>query len=350
MEAMTMSEKILAAAVTAALGLPGALAHAATNPQAADFVERPLTLEVDGVRIPAALTVPGTGQPVAAIVLIPGSLFIDVDGNLPFMNLYPRMNADLAQQLAAWGHAVLRFAKIGPGTGSEVIDPERIELHRHFVERVVVARAALRRLREELGDTARNVRVWAVAGHSEGAVVASLLAAEAPDVDAVISLSGPSVGLLGIMRDQASMFPGPDGKPADLSAFDEAAARIRRGEPLQPDAARQPQLAMLATLDPKALAYIREVDAVDPARSLAAVNRPVVIIQGGRDGGVPEKHAHRLAEARGTRPTTLKVFPELQHFYKRAEPDMDPQAAFSLATATDPRVAEAIDGWLRSLR
>ena len=75
-----------------------------------------------------------------------------------------------------------------------------------------------------------------------------------------------------------------------------------------------------------------------------------VIIQGGRDGGVPEKHAHRLAEARGTRPTTLKVFPELQHFYKRAEPDMDPQAAFSLATATDPRVSEAIDGWLRSLR
>jgi fermentation-respiration switch protein FrsA (DUF1100 family) len=152
------------------------------------------------------------------------------------------------------------------------------------------------------------------------------------------------------MRDQASMFPGPDGKPADLSAFDEAAARIRRGEPLQPDAARQPQLAMLATMDSKALMYIREVDAVDPAQAWATVDRPVVIIQGGRDGGVPEKHAHRLAEARGTKPTTLKVFPELQHFYKRAEPDMDPLAAFSLATETDPRVAEAIDGWLRSLR
>ena len=61
-----MSEKILAAAVTAALVLPGALAQAATNPQADDFVERPLTLEVGGVRIPAALTVPGTGQRVAA--------------------------------------------------------------------------------------------------------------------------------------------------------------------------------------------------------------------------------------------------------------------------------------------
>ena len=146
------------------------------------------------------------------------------------------------------------------------------------------------------------------------------------------------------------MFPGPDGKPADLSVFDEAAAHIRRGEPLQPDAARQPQIAMLATMDPKALGYIREVDAVNPAQALAAVDRPVIIIQGGRDGGVPEKHAHRLVEARGTRPTTLKVFPELQHFYKRVEPDMDPQAAFSLTTETDPRVAEAIDGWLRSLR
>jgi fermentation-respiration switch protein FrsA (DUF1100 family) len=105
---------------------------------------------------------------------------------------------------------------------------------------------------------------------------------------------------------------------------------------------------MLAAMDPRSLSYIREVDAVDPAQALAAVERPVLLVQGGRDGGVPEKHAHRLQESRGARPTQLALFDDLQHFYKHVEPGMDPQAAFGLATPTDPRVAEAIDRWLRS--
>ena len=101
-------------------------------------------------------------------------------------------------------------------------------------------------------------------------------------------------------------------------------------------------------MDPRNLSYIREVDAVDPARALAAVDRPVLLVQGGRDGSVPEKHAHRLLEARGARPTKLAFFDDLQHFYKHVEAGVDPQAAFGLATPTDPRVAEAVDRWVRS--
>jgi fermentation-respiration switch protein FrsA (DUF1100 family) len=202
----------------------------------------------------------------------------------------------------------------------------------------------LKALRDGLGDKAAKVRVWIVAGHSEGAVVASLLAPQEPTLTGVVSLSGPSTGLLSIMRDQTAAMPGG----GDLTVYDEALARIRRGEPLPSDAAKHPQTAMLATMDPRNLSYIREVDAVDPARALAAVDRPVLLVQGGRDGSVPEKHAHRLQEARGTRPTQLAVFDDLQHFYKHVEPGVDPQAAFGLTTTTDPRVAEAVDRWVRS--
>ncbi|HEX4963537.1 MAG TPA: alpha/beta hydrolase [Thermoanaerobaculia bacterium] len=316
-----------------------------TDSVATTFVETPLTLEVDGMRFPAMLTVPAAGDPVSAVLLVPGSLFLDVDGDYPSWNVHPHMYADLARQLAARGHAVLRYAKPGPGTGTVTFDRERAQVHLHFAERVVVARAALKTLRDGLGEKAAKIRTWTVAGHSEGAVVASLLAAEEPALAGVVSLSGPSTGLLSIMRDQAAAMPGA----GDLSFYDDALARIRRGEPLAPEAARHPQTAMLAGMDPKSLGYLREVDAVDPSQALAAVDRPVLLVQGGRDGSVPEKHAHRLREARGTKPSELVFLDDLQHFYKHAEPGMDPQAAFALSTPTDLRVAEAIDRWVRSL-
>jgi len=309
-----------------------------------DFLETPLTLEVDGLRFPARLTVPAAGDPASAILLIPGSLFVDVDGDYPSWNVHPHMYADLARQLAARGHAVLRYAKPGPGTGTETVDPERAQAHLHFAERVVVARAALKALRDGLGDKASKIRVWVAAGHSEGAVVASLMAPQEPSLAGVVSLSGPSTGLLSIMRDQTAAMPGG----GDLTFYDDALTRIRRGEPLPPDAAHHPETAMLAAMNPKSLSYIREVDAVDPAQALAAVDRPVLLVQGGRDGSVPEKHAHKLLQSRGARPTQLGLFDDLQHFYKHVEPGMDPQAAFGLATPTDPRVAETIDRWLRS--
>jgi fermentation-respiration switch protein FrsA (DUF1100 family) len=305
--------------------------------------ERPLTLEVDGLRFPAVLTLPASGEPTSAVLLVPGSLFSNADGDYPTWNIRPHVYADLARQLAARGHAVLRYAKSGPGTGTEVLDSEKAQAHLRFNERVVVAKAALALLRESLGEKARAVRSWTVAGHSEGAVVAFLLAPQEPAITGVVSLSGPSVGLLDIMRDQTQAMGG-----SDLSAFDAVAAQIRRGEPLGPEAARNPQTAMLATMDPRNLGYIREVDAVDPAKALAAVEQPVLLVQGGRDDSVPEKHAHRLKEARGAKPTEIALFPELQHFYKVAEPGMDPQASFALSTESDARVAEAIDRWIRT--
>jgi fermentation-respiration switch protein FrsA (DUF1100 family) len=310
-----------------------------------EYTETPLTLEVDGLRFPAVLTVPAAGDPASAVLLIPGSLFSDVDGDYPSWNLRPHVYADLARQLAARGHAVLRYAKPGPGTGTVTVDAERAQAHIHFANRVVVARAALKALRDGLGEKASKIRVWIAAGHSEGAVVASLLAPQEPSLAGVVSLSGPSTGLLSIMRDQVAAMPGG----GDLTVYDDALAHIRRGEPLPPEAAKHPQTAMLATMDPRNLSYIREVDEVDPARALAAVSLPVLLVQGGRDGSVPGKHAHRLLEARGARPTQVALFDDLQHFYKHVEPGLDPQAAFGLTAPTDPRVAEAIDRWVRAL-
>src|SRR5690349_12835723 len=189
--------------------------------EAPPYVEERLALDSGGWRIPAVLTSPRDGKPVSAVLLVPGSLFLDADGNMPFMNIYPHAYADLARQLAGQGHAVLRFAKRGPGTGSEKVDEEAAARHRGFRSHVDIARGALDALLARVDAPA------VLAGHSEGAVVATLLDAEDGRVRGVVTLSGPATGIFAIMREQ---LPLPEGSPLEAYAtFDRVVADVRAG-------------------------------------------------------------------------------------------------------------------------
>ena len=318
-----------------------------TPPAPLDVTEVRLNLEVSGVRMPAVLAMPKEGALHSAILLIPGSLWIDVDGNMPSFGIYPHVYADLARQLAQRGHAVLRFAKPGPQTGSEVIDKELAQEHGKFNMRVKVASAAFASLKHELASRNRTVRHWVVAGHSEGAVVAMLLALETPEIDGMISLSGPSVGIFGIMREQ--MPPSMTKGGTDYHDFDTTIASLRQGMPLPEDAAKRPQLAGMSQVGQFGVKYLVEVDAVDPAQTIGRVPQPVLILQGESDSSVPSHHASALLQARDAARTKMKLFPHLQHFYKQVEPGTEPFAAFGIATESDPEVTAAIDEWLHAL-
>jgi uncharacterized protein len=135
------------------------------------------------------------GPARGAMLLVPGSLYSDVEGNCPSINMRLHAYADLARQLGERGFAVLRMAKIGPGTGSYTIDANAARRHIDFMTRVDVAQACLSLLRQTV-----LTRPLTVAGHSEGAVIASLLAAGPAGgvIDGVVSLSGPALPI----RDQ----------------------------------------------------------------------------------------------------------------------------------------------------
>ncbi|MEM1201766.1 MAG: alpha/beta hydrolase [Acidobacteriota bacterium] len=345
----------LAVSPILAVVLAGSLSASSPGPAAGpepdgdgtpEWAETELTLEVSGVRIPARLTLPRRdGTPASAMVLVPGSLHSDVDGNYPSWGIFPRTYADLGRQLAARGHAVLRFAKLGPGSGSEVVDAAAAERHRAFLHRVDTARAAL-----DLLLASPSLKGFqgpaVVAGHSEGAVVAFLLAQRDRRIRGVVSLSGPSVGLLDILREQAAAMPGVDG-PGALEILDATLRAIRDGAQLPPEAADDPAARGVASMDEASHRYLAEVDGVDPAAELARVHQPVLLIQGGRDPSVLPHHMQRLATARAGKPTKTALFPDLQHMYKTVEGELDPMASFALATDSDPAVAAAIDGWIR---
>jgi len=321
-----------------------------TNSVAAAVGTRPteqaFELISTGFGIPCKLALPANGPVRGAILVLPGSLFSDVDGNYPAMGMRPHAYADMAADLAALGWASLRMAKIGPGGGSRVVDPDIASRNANFAARVTHATDAMTRLREALPSGP-----MIVAGHSEGAIVANLLAARTPraKIQGVISLSGPAVRLLDILRGQVAAMGGLGALAPDLSGLDAAIAAIRADRPLAPEAAMNPQTAMMASMPPAGLAYLADVDRIDPLAVIAQVRQPMLLIQGGRDDSVTPDQVEALANARGRRPTQVRRFPDLTHFYKVAATGLSGPAAMALSTPSDPAVAQAMAAWSASL-
>jgi alpha-beta hydrolase superfamily lysophospholipase len=322
----------------------GAACMITSNLEAAVPEERDAMVTVSGVEIACRFTLPH-GAPCGAVLLVPGSLYSDVDGNYPSMNMRPHAYADLARQLGKQGFAVLRMAKIGPGTGSRTTNAEAARRHIDFLTRVEVAAAGLDLLRRTV-----PARPVIVAGHSEGAVVASLLAVGAADesIDGV-SLSGPALPLLSIIRGQVVAMT-PRGVASDMTMFDQLVIAIREGRPPSDEAKTNPQTAMLASMPEQGLAYLRSADRIEPVAALAKVRQPVLIVQGGRDESVPPSHADILRAGRGGLPTEVATFPSLTHFYKVAPAGLAPMQSMTLETDSDPAVAEAIARWASHFR
>jgi hypothetical protein len=325
-----------------------------------DYIEHACTLATHGWSIPAALTLPPSarGDLPSAILLVPGSLFSDVNGDYPSWNSFPHVYAHLARQLSARGHAVYRFAKLGPGTGSEATDSERSASVRNWGGRLRIATAALDAMRRELAACGIAVSRTIAAGHSEGSVVVSQLATSdrGADLDGVVLLAGPSVGLLGIMREQVGLMTPPDEVDAAIRRLDEVIAYIRRGEAVPAELASGPPggATALATMPEDARRYMRETDATDPTALAAAMRQPVLVVQGGEDSSVARHHGERLRDTllarEGRRPATEYLFvPEVSHMFKVVPPDVAGPAAFGYPGETDRRVTDGIDRWVRSL-
>jgi len=303
-----------------------------------------VALELDGARMPGVLTRPAEAR--AAVLLIPGSLWSDVDGNYPAMNASPGLYKDLAEQLTERGAAVLRFAKTGPGTGTEVLDEERFRrCFRIFPQRLRVASAWL----DELEHRCPGLPVF-LAGHSEGAVVGTLLARERANARGLALLSGPALPLLRLLiwqQHETRRREGADGAAAEaefraaLGWLDDFVAE----RPLPEDFGGNPYVQALRFASrPENAPYLRSLEQVDPAAELARLALPVLIVQGGRDPSVSEPNADLLARAQPR--AEIARFPKLQHFYKEIPEGLSAEEAFQYRGPTDPGVAATLARWL----
>ena len=311
--------------------------------------EERFTFEAGGRAVQTALTMPKGEAPEWGVVILPGSGPSDVDGNYPDDPMWPgksHVYADLGRQLAAQGIAVLRF-----GRGDSVtVDEAKAAGSRRFGERTNVAATAVTTLRERVP----GLKKVAVAGHSEGSVVGSLLLTERADlgVRAFVSLSGPGWRFFDLMLRQAKTYAkkgvlefGPHKIPVGL--YELSVRVVRNAEPV-PEELKDIAVGF-HRMPEDVKQYLRDYDAVDNSALFARVQCPILIVHGGLDGSVFPDNADKLMEARcaSPYPTDRADFPDLDHMYKKTEPG-NPFAKLDRQDV-DEEVSLRIADWLIAL-
>ncbi|MGH7582945.1 MAG: alpha/beta hydrolase family protein [Gemmatimonadales bacterium] len=246
--------------------------------------------EPGGITLGGTLTLPkGVIQPVPAAVTITGSGQEDRDEYIPLAGNY-RPFRQIADTLGRRGIAVLRLddrmvgASGGPlGTSAD------------YAQDIEAALAYLR-TRPEI-DSNR----LALIGHSEGGMIAPMVAVADPRVTAIVLLAGPAKTGREIIRYQQRQ--AIDHDSAIAPAGRDSAYRAATVE-LDSAAAHNRWLKFFLSYDP--LATARRVRA------------PALILQGATDHQVTPDQAEQLAAAMragGDPDVTVRIFPELDHLF-----------------------------------
>ena len=256
----------------------------------------PYTAEEVKVRTPAGLTLVGTltlpavhHGDVPAVVLITGSGPEDRDEASAMLPAEYRPFREIADTLARRGIAVLRLDDRGVG-GSDAGPPTATSAD--FAGDV---RAALAWLRSRAGIDSTRL---GLVGHSEGGIIAPMVAADSR-LRAIVLIAGTASRGRRIADDQIR----------SLFARDTTMPRARR-DSLLALALRQADSAYAAP------GWLHWFAGYDPLPTARRVRVPTLILQGQTDRQVPAAEAGRLAAAMragGNRRVTVRTFPRMNH-------------------------------------
>jgi uncharacterized protein len=241
---------------------------------------------------------------VAAALLLPGSG--PVDRNSDHRRLPLGVTRQLADALASVGVASLRYDKRGVGASPGDWRAAGLD------DNVDDAEAALDHLAAAVGP---EVPLFVV-GHSEGAVLATALAARRPALAGVVLLAGAARNGEQVLRWQAEqLLPS---MPAPLRA----GLRLLRIDPAARVAANHAKLKATTTdvvrLDLVRVnaRWFREFMAYEPADDLRRTTVPVLAVTGSKDLQVPPADLAAIAAAAGG-PVTVQLVPDLTHTLRR---------------------------------
>jgi len=289
----------------------------------------PYTAQDVTVHTPAGLTFTGTltlpsarrGR-VPAVVTITGSGAEDRDERISIVEGY-RPFWQVADTLARRGIATLRLddrgvngSSAGPATATSA----------DFADDIRAALAYLR-TRPEI-DGSR----LALVGHSEGGMIAPMVAATDSSLRGIVLMAGPAYTGRRILdfQQRNGVMNAPGLTPAERTAAVERSAAATD--------------SLIATN-----AWLRFFASYDPLPTARKVRVPVLILQGETDQQVTPEQADTLAaafRAGGDRDVTVRKFPVTDHLFV-ADSVGNPARYGALSTRTvRPEVLGAIADWL----
>ena len=310
----------------------------------------------DGATLAGTLTRPDPGEfgpgPYAAAVLVSGSGPQDRDetlfGHKPF--------AVLADALTRAGVAVLRYDD--RGTAESTGDFAAATTADFAADALAAVRFLAGR---------EDVRTVGVIGHSEGGLIAPLLASEYPDeIGFVVLLAGPAVPGRAVLESQGDAVVAAGGGDAAVRAFNLAGqaalfAAADSGDPPAALAAALPGLlaalpeadrdaagrALEGQLPQVTAPWMRAFLALDPAPALRKTRCPALACFGGRDVQVTvDANLLPMTAALADNPAAaVVVFPGLNHLFQPATTGL-PAEYGRAETTLDPAALELIVNWV----
>ena len=293
------------------------LCCAALRAAPGSVLQWPAELVVPGGTLHGSLLLPETGHPVPVVLMIAGSGPTDRDGNNPEGGHNDSLRL-LAQGLAERGIASLRYDKRGVAA-SAAVAPHEEQLS---VEAYVADAVAWGQLLKSDPRFSRLVLL----GHSEGALIASLAAADA-GADALVSLAGIGHPLGSVLREQLQ------GRlPPRLAAETEAILRELEKGRVVPQVSAPLQVLLRPSVQPYLISLLRQ----RPAEAFARVTVPALIVQGTRDFQVGVEEALLLQQARPE--AQLLLVEGMDHVLR-----IVPSGARPLASYDDPRLPLAVE-------
>jgi len=309
------------------------------------------------VTLAGTLTSPSRGGPFPAVILISGSGAQDRNeelmGHKPFLVL--------ADHLTRAGIAVLRVDDRGVGgSGGSVSQSTSDDFAAD-----VLAGVAFLKTRPEI-----DAKRIGLIGHSEGGIIAPLVASRSQDVAFVVMLAGTGVPGDEVLRRQTELISRASGADEEqLQAIlagldktltliesdgDEGAIRdqLRRlvsaqfGEGL-PEA--QLEQAVDQGMLQMGSAWFRFFLRYDPRTALRAVRVPVLVLNGGRDLQVdPEQNIPEIRKAleeAGNKEYTVTVLPGLNHLFQESKTG-SPLEYYAIEETIDPAALDAVRRWI----
>jgi dienelactone hydrolase len=305
-------------------------------PAGAPFTAEEVTVQAKGFTLAGTLLLPKTGKPPYPVVItITGSGQQTRDEYLPLPGLEKyRPFRQIAEALASRGIAVLRVddRAVGKSTGLETL---KAATSANFADDVR-AQVDFLRGRKDI-DPGRI----ALVGHSEGGIIAPMVAASDPHIAGIVLLAGTAK-----RGDEIIAYQVNQGVEADATLTEEAKAKARA---VQQEAMRKAILDDPSAPEPLRSPWMRYFLSYDPLPAIRKVRQPILILQGEIDRQVTADQAELLekaARAAGNGDVTARVFPGLNHLFLPAKTGATSEYSSLSTSAIPDDVMKQMSDWL----